>query len=73
MEITKSGQQTDNQRKKHESNIRDLWDKIKQANLCLEFQKEKEKKRGIEIYWKKLWLKIFQIERILIYIFFFIF
>jgi len=26
MEITKSGQQTENQMKKHESNMRDLWD-----------------------------------------------
>ena len=33
MEITQSGQQTENQVKKHESNIGDLWDNIKQANL----------------------------------------
>ena len=33
MEITQIGQQTENQMKKHESNIRDLWDNIKQANL----------------------------------------
>ena len=36
MEITNSGQQTENQmkkKKKKESNIRDLWDKIKWANL----------------------------------------
>ena len=33
MEITQSGQQTENQMKKYESNIRDLWDNIKQANL----------------------------------------
>ena len=32
-EITQSGQQTENQMRKHESNIRDLWDNIKQANL----------------------------------------
>ena len=35
MEITQSGQQTENQMKKHESNIRDLRDNIKQANLCI--------------------------------------
>ena len=33
MEITQSGQQIENQMKKHESNIRDLWDNIKWANL----------------------------------------
>ena len=33
MEITQSGQQTENQMKKHESNIRDLWDNMKQVNL----------------------------------------
>ena len=33
MEITQSGQQTENQMKKHESYIRDLWDNIKWANL----------------------------------------
>ena len=33
MEITQSGQQSENQMKKHESNIRDLWDNIKLANL----------------------------------------
>uniref|UniRef100_A0A8D0PPP6 L1 transposable element RRM domain-containing protein n=2 Tax=Sus scrofa TaxID=9823 RepID=A0A8D0PPP6_PIG len=35
VEITQSGQQTENQMKKHESNIRDLWDNIKWANLCI--------------------------------------
>ena len=33
MEITQSGERIENQMKKHESNIRDLWDNIKQANL----------------------------------------
>ena len=33
MEITQSGQQTENEMKKHESNVRDLWNNIKQANL----------------------------------------
>ena len=35
MKITQSGQQTENQMKNHESNIRDLWDNIKWANLCI--------------------------------------
>ena len=29
MEITQTGQHTENQMKKHENNIRDLWDNIK--------------------------------------------
>ena len=33
MEITQSEQQTENQMTKHKSNMRDLWDNIKQANL----------------------------------------
>ena len=33
--MTQSGQQTENQMKKHESNIRDLWDNIQWANLCI--------------------------------------
>ena len=49
MEITQSGQQTENQMKKHESNIRDLWDNIKQANLCIiGIPEGKEKEKGIE-------------------------
>ena len=48
-EISQSGQQTENQIKKHESNIRDLWDNIKQANLCIIGIPEGEKKeKGIE-------------------------
>uniref|UniRef100_A0A8D0LXS0 Uncharacterized protein n=2 Tax=Sus scrofa TaxID=9823 RepID=A0A8D0LXS0_PIG len=35
MEITQSGQQTENQIKKQESNIRDLWDNIQWATLCI--------------------------------------
>ena len=42
MKITQTGQQTENQMKKHESNIRDLWDNIKQANLLI-IGAEKEK------------------------------
>ena len=49
MEITQSGQQTENQMKKHESNIRDPWDNIKQANLCIIGIPEGEtKEKGIE-------------------------
>uniref|UniRef100_A0A8D1GIK8 L1 transposable element RRM domain-containing protein n=1 Tax=Sus scrofa TaxID=9823 RepID=A0A8D1GIK8_PIG len=49
MEITQSGQQTENQMKKHESNIRDLWDNIKQANLhIIGIPERKEKEKGIE-------------------------
>ena len=49
MEITQSGQQTENQMKKHKSNIRDLWDNIKQANLrIIGTPEEEEKAKGIE-------------------------
>uniref|UniRef100_A0A8D1DIE0 L1 transposable element RRM domain-containing protein n=1 Tax=Sus scrofa TaxID=9823 RepID=A0A8D1DIE0_PIG len=49
MEITQSGQQTENQMKKHESNIRDLWDNIKQANLCIiGIPEGVEKDKGME-------------------------
>ena len=57
MEITQSGQQTENQMRKHKSNIRDLRDNIKPANLfMIEIQKEEEKERGLKIYLeKKVW------------------
>ena len=49
MEITQSGQQTENQMKKHESNIRDLWNNIKWANLwIIGIPEEGEKEKGIE-------------------------
>ena len=49
MEITQSGQQTENQMKKHESNIRDPWDNIKQANLCIiGIPEGVEKDKGVE-------------------------
>ena len=47
MEITQSGQQADNQMKKHESNIRDLWDTIKWANLCIVGTPEGEEKEKV--------------------------
>ena len=48
MEITQRGQQTENQMKKHESNIRDLWDIIKQENLhTIGILEKEEKEKGI--------------------------
>ena len=46
MQITQSGQQTENQmkKKKHESNMKNLWDNIKQANLCIRGIPEEEEK-----------------------------
>ena len=49
MEITQSGQQTENQMKKHESNIRDLWDNIKQTNPhIIGIPEGVEKDKGME-------------------------
>ena len=49
MEITQSDQQTENQIKKQESNIRDLWDNIKWANLCIiGIPEGVEKDKGME-------------------------
>ena len=49
MEITQSGQQTENRIKKLESNIRDLWDNIKQANLrIIGIPEGVEKDKGME-------------------------
>ena len=49
MEITQSGHQTENHMKKHESNIRDPWDNIQKANLCLiGIPEGEEKEKGIE-------------------------
>ena len=49
METIQSGQQTENQMKKHESNIRDLWDNINQANLRIRgIPGGVEKDKGIE-------------------------
>ena len=46
-EITQSGQQTENQMKKRESNVRDTWDNIKWANLCIiGIPEGKEKRKG---------------------------
>ena len=49
MEITQSGQQTENQIKKQGSNIRDLWDNRKRANLrIIGIPEGKEREKGIE-------------------------
>ena len=55
MEITQLGQHTENQILKKESNIRNIWDNIKEANLCIigiPRGKEKEKKRLENIFEK---------------------
>ena len=49
MEITQTGQQTENQMKNHESNIRDLWDNIKWINLhIIGIPEGEEKEKWIE-------------------------
>ena len=49
-------------KKKHESNIRDLWDNIKQANLHItEIIEGEEKEKWIKVSLKKLCLQTFQI------------
>ena len=47
MQITQSGQKIENQMKKHKSNIRNLWDNIKQANLCIIEVPEGEEKEKV--------------------------
>ena len=54
MEITQSGQQTENQMKNHESNVRDSWDNTKQANLqIIGILEGEEKKGGLKMCLKK--------------------
>ena len=48
MEVTQTGQQTQNQMKTHESNIRDLWDNIMWANLYIKGIAGEGKEKGIE-------------------------
>ena len=49
MEITQSGKKTENQMKKHKSNIRNLWDNTKWANLRkIGIPEGVEKKKVIE-------------------------
>ena len=55
-----SGQWTENQIKKHDSNIRDLWDNLKQDNLCIIGNPEgEEKEKGIENLCEEIMAKIF--------------
>ena len=62
IEITQSGQQTENQMKKHESNCKRPIEYYKAGQSMHNRNSEgKEKERGLKIYWKKLWLKTFQI------------
>ena len=62
MEITQSGQQTEKQIKKHESNIRDLWDNIKQVNLCIiGIPEGEEKEKGMENIFEEIMAETFQI------------
>ena len=64
MEITQSKQQTGSQmgkkKKENESNIKDLWDNIKHANLHIIGILEGEEKWGLKMYLEKLLLKSFQ-------------
>ena len=42
----------------YESNIRELWDNIKQVNLrIIGIPEGEEKETGLKIYLRKLWLK----------------
>ena len=57
MEITQSGEHTENQMKKHESNIR----KYKVGQSMDSRDTSRKRIRGLKIYLKKSWLKTFQI------------
>ena len=49
MEILQSGEQTERQMDKYKSNVWDLWNNIKYANLCvIEVPEEEERQKGIE-------------------------
>ena len=49
MEITQSGQQTENwMKKKHESDVRDLWNNRNQDNIHKIAIPEEEREKGIE-------------------------
>ena len=61
MEITQSGQQTENQMKKHEGSVRDLWDNIKWAHLhIIGIPEGGEKEKGIENIFEEIMAKTFQ-------------
>ena len=64
MEITHSGQLIENQMKKNESNIRDLWDNIKQASLrIIGIPEGEENEKGIGNIFKEIMFKTSQIKR----------
>ena len=59
MEITQSGQQTENQMEKHESNIRDIQYNIKRANICtIRIPEGEEKEKGIENIFEEIMSKV---------------
>lgn len=64
LETTQSEEKTDRKMKKNkESNIWDLWDNIKHANLQIRVPEEKKRereKRGSKMYLRKLQLKTSQ-------------
>ena len=62
-EINQLERQIENQmEKKNESNMRDLWDNKKRANLHrIGIPEGEVKEKWLKIYLKKLWLKTFQI------------
>ena len=63
MEITQTGQRTENKmkkKKKHESNIRYPWDIIKESNLCIiGILEGEEKEKGIENIFEEIITGIF--------------
>ena len=55
IEITQSGHQTENQVKKHENNMRDLWDNTKWSDLfIIRVTEGEEKEKGIENIFEKI-------------------
>ena len=56
MEIIQSEQETEGEIK-NESNIRDLWDNLKHAHLCIIGTAEGKRSK---MYLNELWLKTFQ-------------
>ena len=52
MEMTQSGQHTENQMKQQENNIRDLWGKT--INLRIRGIPEEEREKGIETMFKEI-------------------
>ena len=61
IEITQSGKERENQMRKHESNIRELWDNTKQTNLhIIRIPEGGEKEKGIENIFEEIMAKTFQ-------------